>query len=274
MILQVMNISTIYQFITGIVTLGLLIACIEDLFTWSTFTERGLMSWKISRLSVPWISKGRFTRILDFLLNDSCFRYVLITKCVITLLLFVYCFYAVPPSFLFALLLCLQGLLSFRSQYGLDGAHQMNFCVLLALFSGTLFGMNSILATISLWFITASLLVSYLVAGVIKLFSPIWQTGGALPLIFSTHSYGSSFFYGVLRKKKEIPLLLCWSVVLFETLFISVLFFNPVTACFFLLIGFLFHVFNALFMGLNGFLFAFTAPYPALLYSVYQIHGS
>jgi hypothetical protein len=59
---------------------------------------------------------------------------------------------------------------------------------------------------------------------------------------------------------------LAWSVIVLETLFPLCVIVHPPLFWVFLLWGLGFHIFCAFFMGLNNFVWAFVATYPALLF--------
>jgi hypothetical protein len=62
-----------------------------------------------------------------------------------------------------------------------------------------------------------------------------------------------------------------WSVIAFESLFPLAILAGPKGALVFLGIGVMFHLANAAVMGLNNFVWAFTATYPAVHYCAERI---
>jgi hypothetical protein len=142
----------------------------------------------------------------------------------------------------------------------------MNLIVLLGLALGSLFGLHSKLAQVGLFFIGAQLVTCYLISGVSKLLSPVWRKSYAMNAVFSTKTYGHPLIYDLIRQRPWIAHCASWSVMLFESLFFVALFFDPWIGLVFLSVGFLFHLGNGLFMGLNDFLFAFLSSYPSFIY--------
>ena len=266
------DIHTTYRAILLILSIGLVISGVEDLKTWSVFYSKGLLSWKVSKLSYKWLAKGPLSNLLDFLLNDRVFKDTIFLRIIAPGLLFLLTILNIISPSLLCMLFFLNILIALRSPYSLDGAYQMYLILLAALSIGTTFGINSQVAVLSLWFIVAELVVAYFISGITKLFSPIWRKPYALNVIFSTRTYGHNGFYRLIQKSNAITIIASWSVFLFETLFFTVLFFPPHYTVLFLIVGISFHFFNAFFMGLNNFFFAFLATYPALLYCVSTIY--
>lgn len=107
--------------------------------------------------------------------------------------------------------------------------------------------------------------LSYFVAGAAKLFSAPWRSGVALPrfLLFSNAAFPNRFTPAI-RQHPEWAR--SWSrvVIAWEILFpLSLL--APAAAWIFLSMGLVFHLLNFYFFGLNRFVWAWLATYPAIL---------
>jgi hypothetical protein len=260
-----------YSAIIVILSIGLIISSLEELVAFSVYNDSGLLSWKISKHRSSFFLKGNRAKILNFILSDLQFHAILFVKAILSVLLLLAPFFKVFPAILIFSIFVLMLLTLLRSPFGLDGAYQMNLVVLFGLSIATLSGIYSTLASICLWFIAGELILSYFIAGLAKMVSPIWRKSHALPAIFSTKTYGHEGVFQLVMKHKIFSIVLCWPVLIFELLFVSALFSGNL--CFFLcIIGFLFHFFNAAFMGLNTFLFSFLSTYPALFYCCSKIN--
>jgi hypothetical protein len=263
------NIKNVYLISSLIMSIGLFIAALEDLSEFKIFEKRGLLSWSISRLSAEWKHRGLFSKILHFLLNDIAFKVNVFARIVGSLLLFILsCLGIVSPA-TFCVLFFLNALISFRNPYGLDGAYQMYLILLFGFTIGSLSGIDSVTSKICIAFIAGQLICSYVIAGYVKLISPVWRKGYALPMIFSTACYGHPSIYKLVTQYPAISCFLSWSTILFECSFFLILILPQPFALCFLFMGFLFHFANALFMGLNDFLFAFVTAYPSMLYLLF-----
>lgn len=266
------NISFTYQATLCILSIGLFIAALEDLKSWSIFKPTGLLSWKVAKLGFNWHAKDLRQRLFNLLLQDTIFKCSIYLRVFLCLLLFIFSLLNIVSPTLICSVFFLNLLMNFRSPYGLDGSYQMTLVILFALSIGSLFGISSPISTICLLFIAGELLISYFIAGFNKLISPMWRTSSALHGIFSTRSYGHAFFFQLINQMQLLTTFLSWFIILFEMLFFTVLFFHPMYTILFFTIGFLFHAFNAVFMGLNNFLLTFSAAYPALFYCVNYLH--
>jgi len=262
------NIGNIYRLTSFFLSIGLLIGALEDLYTFPIFQSNGLLSWKVSRVLLRWSCKGGIAKCVHFFLNDFSFKMSIYLRIVGSTLLFVFALFNVVSPVLFIALLVLNMFVFLRTPYSLDGGYQMSIMVLLGTSLGSLWGLDSKLAQFGLFFIGAQLAACYMISGVTKLVSPIWRRSYAMNAVFATKTYGHPFIYNLISRSPWIGRFATWSVILFEILFFTVFFFNPWMSFLFLFMGFLFHLGNAIFMGLNDFLFAFLAAYPAFVYLI------
>jgi hypothetical protein len=173
-------------------------------------------------------------------------------------------FLMVQPHWLTALLILIISLLilwRFRGTYN-GGSDSMTVLVLTASTFGLCFSESEWLVRASLFYIAAQVVLSYFLAGIVKIRSRTWWTGEALKAIVSK-SVPSGW-----TARLQIPafaLTASWMILLFELLFPMALW-TPATASVLILFGFLFHLGNIYFFGLNRFLWAWVAGYPALYF--------
>lgn len=118
---------------------------------------------------------------------------------------------------------------------------------------------------LALGYLAAQLVLSYAMAGWVKIVNPDWRRGRALNDVFAFSAYPVSEH---LRALSALPRLLwcaSWGVMLFELLFaLSLLDARLLYAA--LGIAALFHMANALLFGLNRFVWVWIAAYPSLLW--------
>jgi hypothetical protein len=109
-------------------------------------------------------------------------------------------------------------------------------------------------ARVGLGYIAAQLVLSYFLAGLFKLRDPAWRNGTALAQLLSAPQYRS--------RPLALPFArwLGYGVIAFECAFPLAL----IDARLLSLLGIAFHVVNARVLGLNRFLWAWLAAYPAL----------
>ena len=114
-------------------------------------------------------------------------------------------------------------------------------------------------------YLALQLVLSYFIAGWVKIVNPEWRSGRALQDVFRFSVYPAS---ESLRAWADWPLLLCvmsWMVMLFELLF-PITLLTHTTLIIGLVIAATFHFANACLFGLNRFFWIWLAAYPSILW--------
>ena len=262
-----MDVLKVYQVILFICVSGLIISTLEYVFIAPSFSANGVYAWKIIRLRFR-APRGQYVNsAFDILFNQDGVKVLLILR-LLTLMLVL----AVPIggawfSLLIAMLVINNLAFNWRRMLGDDGSDQMSSIILVTLAlcvrSG---GSSTFLLQVGLWFIALQACLSYSAAGIAKLVSEQWRSGEAIYRIFNTGTYGMKSVARFLENRKGFCVLLCWSVIIIETLFPLCLVLPEPWNWTFLVWGALFHLQCAVIMGLNSFLWAFVATYPAIIY--------
>jgi len=156
--------------------------------------------------------------------------------------------------------------LHLRNSYGADGSDQMTIIVYASLAACRIFPNDKQVKEIATMFMAAQSCLSYLAAGAAKIVSPFWRDGSAMTGVFRTRTFGQQHVADVLRRFPLLAKAGGWGVVLGEMLFPLVMIGNKPIARGLLATGTAFHAGNALFMGLNRFMWAFSATYPSVAY--------
>jgi hypothetical protein len=125
---------------------------------------------------------------------------------------------------------------------------------------------NPIAGQAALAYIAVQVTFSYFIAGVAKLKEPAWRDGAALRAFLSAEGYGAPDFVRRLLDGERRCLALSWGVLCFECGF-PLAWLDPRMCLPLLALGIVFHLGNWLVFGLNRFLFAWSAAYPALLFA-------
>jgi hypothetical protein len=157
--------------------------------------------------------------------------------------------------------------LLFKNPFGGDGSDQLNFLIFMPITIASFIGSQTAYQ-IALLFIASQSILSYVVAGVSKLFGPLWRNGSALKYILRTKSYGEKYSFLLIDKFFRTSNLICFIILIWECSFFMVIF-EKMTFLY-LFIGLLFHLFNAYVMGLNNFLLSFVATYFSIIFLVHQ----
>ncbi|GAA4277264.1 hypothetical protein [Aquimarina mytili] len=270
---ETLNFLTDFNNITVVITLtgiilavGLIISTLELMALKTQMGNNGLYSWYIWR-EIKFRKKPRLKKGLSFLFEPLGLTIAMLFRLGL-LLYFIYQLATGSGLVLWVVILLFltQLYYHFRLPVGKDGSDQMSSIVLLCLLIIALFPDNKVIVAASLLFIAYQSIVSYLTAGVAKLISKTWRSGTIVFGIFNTKTYGSRHVVQFLKDKPKLIKVLNHSTFIFEVLFFLVLFIPPPYNIFALIIPVTFHFFCAGIMGLNSFVFAFIATYPAVLF--------
>ena len=266
-----LSMLAVYGFTMTICLVGLAISTLEFLAISRSFAPEGVYSWPILRLRYISGPGSLVVRMLRPIEGLTGVRVFLLARLAIILVLLA----SEPGSLAFSVLmsfLVLSNMLfTMRRTIGDDGSDQMNSIILCTVLLCVNPLCDRFILTCGVWFLAAQAALSYVVAGIAKLVSPLWRSGDAIYLVFNTCTYGNEWIADVLRNRHWLRLLLCWSVIVVESLFPLALVLPHPFLWFFLIAAGLFHLGCAIIMGLNSFFFAFTATYPAVYYVSLQV---
>lgn len=118
---------------------------------------------------------------------------------------------------------------------------------------------------IAFGYLGAQLVLSYFIAGWVKLLNPDWRKGRALRQVFAFSAYPVSEGLRGWAQRPRVLRLMSWSVILFELAFPLSLISQP-SLIVGLAVAAIFHLANACLFGLNRFFWTWLAAYPALLW--------
>ncbi len=177
---------------------------------------------------------------------------------------------AAPTSMILSPILAIPAgalslVLPLRSRLGLNGADQVDLLVFGGLALVSLAPLPQVKIAY-LIFLAAECVLAYGVAGIAKAISPGWRNGAYLVQILCIRTYCSAGTGQFAREHRGIIRVIAWGVIGWECLFVICLVLPPPITLLFLLGGFAFHIGTAVVMGLNDFLWAFSAAYPAVMF--------
>ena len=248
----------------------LIISSLEYLHIRNAFKSNGVFSWTIFSSRGSYINSYFPLRRVRFLFGYEGFIVNHIIRIVCCIALFFVNDYAIKTTLL-SFLAISSLILSYRNVIGNDGSDQMNsiICMTLAI---AFLSKNIFVFKTGLVFIACQSIVSYMIAGIAKLLSTKWRAGIAIYQIMNTKTYGNQKIALYLSKApKLVCYILSWKIIGVETMFFMVVFMPYPWFFLFLAWGFLFHIYNAITMGLNNFFWAFMATYPSIIYLHYLI---
>lgn len=128
---------------------------------------------------------------------------------------------------------------------------------------------NPDVANWGLYYIAAQSVISYFVAGVIKIKKADWRSGVALKAFLNSSVYENNqeFIVRIIESPKII-FALTWVTLIFECLFPLALF-NHFAAWILVIIAATFHFVNIYIFGLNRFFWAWAATWPCIIAVTY-----
>jgi hypothetical protein len=247
------------------VAVGSSITAAEILTLDVALRDDGLLSWRLQRLNHPHIA-----RLLAMFGIDRCFRYpevlgLLGIRLIVALLLIAaICFHwSVRPEL--SILTAVTLLFTLRCPEGNDGSDQMSLIILLV---GSLAEIihTPIAYSTALIFIAAQGALAYGTSGFLKIQQTGWRNGDFVTEILATSSFGSRqlmrLFQAHLSLRKW-----CGRFVAYGDCVLALAALLPPLACSLVLIfGLSLHIGIARILGLNTFLWAFVASYPAIIF--------
>ncbi|MBE2269422.1 MAG: hypothetical protein IAE80_14400 [Anaerolinea sp.] len=256
-----------YQAIIAFFVIGFGITTVEYLAIAAQFAPGGIFAWRLHSLDWGMRVRGAsFKRALSTVYSQQGVLLMLWLRLLALVGLVVVPVDSPITPLLLTVIVGSTLLFNARQTYGGDGADQMLSLLALTLLLCLNPFSTPLTLSAGLWFIALQACTAYCAAGVAKLISPVWRGGDAVYKVFNTGSYGIASVGQYLGKHKTMRLLLSWSVMIAETLFPLVLFLPAPFNWVFLAWGAVFHLLNALIMGLNTFFWAFLATYPAILF--------
>lgn len=259
-----MSAETAFRLTSALFAVGACLSALEYLAILPQFNDNAIFSWRVFGSSTR---RTRFA--LLGVLRDRCFspagvRWMMLARVGASLVMLVPGVPAVVAGTgaTVVFLTCLA--MTRRCGYGEDGSDQMLLIVSAGL-AAYAFVPDHPLRPAGLWFIGAQAVLSYGAAGFAKLASPVWRGGQASQLIFRTATYSFDGLAHLLAASPRLSWVLSWTTIAFECLFPLVLIAPQPVALSFLAAGVVFHLLNAVVMGLNVFFWAFLATYPAIM---------
>ncbi len=220
----------------------------------------GIWDWRIIRQEFA-VYPRIIQSILDFFLGYPGFIFLLCIQLIAAVSILIS---PHPVAFcaLFAgsVLICLRWRGTFNG-----GSDFMTLIVLMALCVSSFFPENPKVQIGCLGYIALQSCVSYFLAGWVKIRKKNWRTGKALRGFLASSIYEPNWTTRWIIQQPVVAFLLSWGVLVFECSFPLALFF-PDLCLIWIGTGLTFHLGNAYILGLNRFVWAWAATYPALFY--------
>lgn len=256
-----------YALISILLGVSVLVKSLEVYSLGSNLEKGGALDWGV--VGPEWLQRSNISWIFERIYSRSGMFYISAFSFLVLILLFYNLFVLKDEFFgrIIGIPLCLLHILNYyRQDLGTDGADQMSFIIAITVLLCFSFSTDEVIQIIGVAFISGQLIIAYLASGFSKLFSESWRTGKAAKGVLSTVTYGNGWTSSFIAKSRYVPLIICWSTIAWEILFPAIFFFDGYVFLFGLTVGVIFHLLVATVMGLNAFVWAFGAAYPAVYY--------
>lgn len=247
------------------------ISIIISAFEWFALKQHlmsnGIFSWTIRSLSIKNKLQKKYINLL--------FNYPnLLSLYVIQILAGITIFFSknhpISISICCGIISLISITLNFRTKEGLYGADKMSRLILI---TGALCFIFPTLKIIffGLYFISFQLILSYGTAGWIRLFQPKWRDGSDLKLVLRQHTYSNKIIWRLIENNRFPLKSTAILILVFECSFVISLFLPTPFFFIYIIFGIIFHLTNAIVMGLNTFVWSFLSAYPAIIWLHYTI---
>jgi len=254
-------------FLKFFISVSLLLSSIQHLINIKQFSESGLLPWSILRKRKSFYAFNTF--LFDRLYNKNGFCWLNILR-VIIVLLFIIDFKEINFYLLIAVSL-ITFLIYLRTGLMNNAADQVNNIALTGLILNAIFrSINT--DNIIIYFFSVLLIISYFTSGLLKINEIKWRSGYYLKRVLIMRSHHNEndggFFQKIDNNYYQI-----FSQITITWQLISVL--APLFP-YYILIGYViialfFHIATGIFMGLQNFIFTFTAFLPALIFLNHKV---
>jgi hypothetical protein len=242
-----------------LIAIALVLQTIELISLHKLFSASGVWAWQTIKQDFNMYSRP-LKKCLELTLGNRGFKLILCLQLICSVLLLVQ-----SHSILLLVVLITTTLISvrFRGTFN-GGSDSMTLVVVSAAFVASLWPAAT---SSALWYIGIQTGLSYFVAGNVKLKEPRWRNGETLRalLTFANYSLPQRVKVWIRSARKSQLQAASWLAISFECFF-PIVFISQTFCLAYLMAGLVFHLSNVYILGLNRFLFAWLATYPAIFY--------
>lgn len=252
----------IFYSVISISSIGVILSAFEWLSLRKHFTNSGIFSWEVRSIS---LHPNLYKSLINFIFKYPNINIIYCIQIIVAVLIF---FTTSMPIFLAtccSIIAIISILLNFRTKEGISGADKMTRLVMI---TGAICFLKAtpLIINAGLTFISLQLILAYTTAGWVRLFVQTWRNGTDLGLILRQHTYSNEFIWAFTKNNKFILKVTALFILFFEcTFFICILLPSPFFYLY-IALGVIFHIGNAIIMGLNTFVWSFLSTYPALIW--------
>jgi len=244
------------------------LTALQALVDYERYTATGVLNWEVARLQ---FNKQWQQVTSDILFRGSRSRWLLVAHLLGGMSLGFQAATNTSSVIPASLVIVTTLLMGVRHHAGFNGTYHLSLVVALAVLWGRA-TQNPVSVKVAIAFVGLQSVLAYALSGWLKLGNADWRDGDVLTRLSESEIWIADSAATILARSPASKTVIAWSILTFECLFPVVLFLPKSAAVAVLLSGFLFHFINAVFLGLNTFLFIFVATYPAIYYLNRVIH--
>ena len=249
--------------------LSILLQCLEYWRIADSTDPQGVWAWQVQRADIP-ASPPWVRRVLNVLYRPGFYRAQLLLRAAAALALMAWG----NQLWLALVLFTGQLLLLVRWRGAFNGGSDfMTIVVLSGLLIAMLVGASGdseLGWRAGMIYIAIHAASSYFISGGIKLLNPEWRSGEALALFLDGGIYGPLSRLS-LYWLRPVAMLCSWAFILWDCL-VPLAFFDAELAVIYCAVAGLFHFLVFWYFGLNRFVFAWLASFPAIIYVASQLN--
>lgn len=243
-----------------IIAIAIFFQTLELIQIRNAYSEKGTWAWNTLKKEFE-IFPVFFQKIIGVFLKYPNFLYLLFLRLFSALLIL---FFPHPILIFILFFSTIFVCLRWRGVFN-GGSDYMTIVVLSALCFFEIFKGSVNSSLICLWYISIQVCSSYFISGLVKIKKKNWRTGKALSGFINSSIYQSTPGTELISSNLRFSCLVSWIIILFELSFPLTLF-SPQLCLAYIAFALAFHLANFYIFGLNRFLFAWAASYPALYF--------
>lgn len=265
------NEINVLSIVATISAISVIISSLEWLFLYKQFRDDGIYSWPIRKSRTKYLLNGFFSHFFNTVFQYPNVLFLIGAKLSFSIVI-LFSIGNITLLTISSVVIAFSSiLLSFRGLSGFSGADQMSKITFTTL-SLCLISLSPFVLKIGLLFLSGQLIIAYSTAGWLRIIQPTWRNGSDLLLVIRQHTYGNKLIWEKAREHPAISKYASLTILIFESSILFALFLPLNYFILYLCLGVLFHLLNAIIMGLNTFFWTFLATYPAIIWTCIQLN--
>ena len=268
-LLDVNRADVVLRMVASLAAIGQLITGAQLIASRRIFDPGGLLAWPAVRRRDE---SSRLAALATLPFDAPAVSAVALLKCSGAAALVACAVWRQPLLYALVVLVAANVALAIRIPYGRPGADDIGNLILAALLLAAIVD-TPLTRTACVTFIAIVSAAAYATAGITKLLNASWRDGSVLRTVMSTAQFGNARAARYLTRSGLLSKSLSAAAMTYECSFPLMLGVPHEWAVVGLAVGVLFHLSVAWLMGLNTFVWTFTATYPAVLFVNSYVHG-